>query len=110
VTRRTRERLEDISRAIASIRSYVGGSLEDPVLGEPVVIEAVLYNLIVISEAAKSVEAEVRAQVEDVPWSGYAGLRDLLAHQYFRVRKEIVEETIRNDLPGLEGAVTTLLS
>jgi uncharacterized protein with HEPN domain len=109
LTRETRERLEDISRAIASIRDYVGGSLEEPVIGETMVLEAVLYNLVVIGEAAKNVAAEVRAQVEDVPWSDYAGLRDLLAHQYFRVRKEIVEKTIRRDLPSLERAVARLL-
>jgi len=109
VTRRTRERLDDISRAITSIRDYVGGSLEKPEISEPVVLDAVLYNLIVIGKAAKNVEAELRAQVEHVPWSEYAGLRDLLAHQYFRVQKEIVEDTVRNDLPRLEDAVTTLL-
>jgi uncharacterized protein with HEPN domain len=110
VTRQTRDRLEDINRAIARIRDYVGGSLEAPEIDAPLVLEAVLYNLIVIGEAVKSVEAEVRAQVEDIPWSGYAGLRDLLAHQYFRVQKEIVEKTIRTDLPSLERAVSTLLS
>jgi uncharacterized protein with HEPN domain len=88
MTRQTRRRLDDIGRAIANIRGYVGGSLEKPEIREPVVLDAVLYNLIVIGEAAKNVEAEVRAQVEHVPWSEYAGLRDLLAHQYFRVQRD----------------------
>ena len=109
MTRETRRRLDDIGRAIASIRGYVGGSLEKPEIRDPVVLDAVLYNLIVIGEAAKNVEAAVRARVEHVPWSEYAGLRDLLAHQYFRVQKEIVEDTVRTDLPTLEEAVTTLL-
>jgi uncharacterized protein with HEPN domain len=54
------------------------------------------------------VEAEVRAEVE-MEWREYAGLRDLLAHQYFRVQKGIVEDTVRRDLPKLDEAVTALL-
>jgi uncharacterized protein with HEPN domain len=109
MNRRTRERLEDIVRAINNIRGYVGGSLESPRIDEQVVLDAVLYNLIVVGEAAKNVEAEVRERVEQVPWREYAGLRDVLAHQYSRVQKQIVEDTVRRDLPRLEEAVTALL-
>jgi hypothetical protein len=46
---------------------------------EPIVLDAVLYNLIVVGEAAKHLEEEARAKVPDVRWSDYAGLRNLLA-------------------------------
>jgi uncharacterized protein with HEPN domain len=45
-----------------------------------------------------------------VPWSSYAGLRDVIAHQYFRVQREIVEETVKRDLPILRAAVDRLLA
>jgi uncharacterized protein with HEPN domain len=39
----------------------------------------------------------------------YAGLSNIIAHQYFRVQKQIVEDTVRKDLPLLQAAVDRLL-
>lgn len=45
-----------------------------------------------------------------MPWSDYAGLRDVIAHQYFRVQTQIIENTVRRDLPRLAEAVERLLT
>jgi uncharacterized protein with HEPN domain len=110
VSRDERERLRDILEASEAIRSYVGGSLEAPSIGGPVVLDAVLFRLIVIGEAAKNLGAESQDAAPDIRWSDYAGLRDIIAHQYFRIQKQIIEDTIRRDLPELLRAVDGLLA
>jgi Protein of unknown function DUF86 len=45
----------------------------------------------------------------DIRWSDYAGLRDIIAHQYFRIQKQIIEDTVKRDLPELLRAVDELL-
>ena len=70
--------------------------------------DAVAYNLLVIGEAVKSLSAEIRDADPDVPWSDVAGMRDLLAHEYFRVDAAIVEQTVRKDLAALDTAITDL--
>jgi uncharacterized protein with HEPN domain len=34
----------------------------------------------------------------------------VIAHQYFRLQKKIIEDTVRKDLPTLKSAVEELLS
>lgn len=110
MTRDTRERLKDIAEALAAIRHYVGGSLEQPVISDAVVLDAVLFRLSVIGEAAKNIDDEPGSAPSTVRWSDYAGLRDVIAHQYFRIQKQIIEDTVRKDLPVLSVAVDGLLS
>lgn len=63
-----------------------------------------------IGEAAKHVDDELRTAAPAVPWSGYTGLRDVIAHQYFRRQKQIIDDTVRKDLSTLKSAIEALLS
>ncbi|MET0603351.1 MAG: HepT-like ribonuclease domain-containing protein [Baekduia sp.] len=110
MSRDERERLDDILEALEAIRGHVGGSLEAPSIDGSVVLDAVLFRLIVIGEAAKNVGAALREAAPDIRWSDYAGLRDIIAHQYFRIQKQIIEETVQRDLPVLLRAVEGLLA
>jgi len=64
----------------------------------------------VIGEAVKNLDEDVRRKAQSIPWSDIAGMRDLLAHEYFRVDPTIVERTVRKDLPALNRAVARLRS
>jgi uncharacterized protein with HEPN domain len=108
VSRDSRERLQDILEALEAIRVYVGGSLDDPSIDEPVVLDAVLFRLLVIGEAAKNTHDDLRAAAPGVRWSDYAGLREVIAHQYFRIQKRIIEDTVGKELPTLKAAVERL--
>jgi uncharacterized protein with HEPN domain len=110
LSRDERERLTDILEALEAIAEYAGASLEDLSIDEPVVLDAVLLRLIVIGEAIKSLSPDLRERASDIPWGKYAGLRDVIAHQYFRIQAQIIENTIRRDLPELRRAVQQLLT
>ena len=110
MSRDGRERLHDIVEAVEMIREYVGGSLEEPSIDGPVILDAVLFRLMVIGEAAKNVGAEMLEATTDIRWSDIAGLRDVIAHQYFRIQKQIIQDTVKRDLPELLRAVEELLA
>jgi uncharacterized protein with HEPN domain len=109
VTRRATERLADISDAVERIREYVG-DLQSASIDSQLVADAVVYNLLVIGEAVKSLDDSIRDADSSIPWSDIAGMRDLLTHEYFRVDAAIVERTVRRDLPALDRAVARLRS
>lgn len=44
-----------------------------------------------------------------IPWTDIAGMRDLIAHEYFRIEMERVLDTVNRDLVPLEEAVDRLL-
>ncbi|MDA8368155.1 MAG: DUF86 domain-containing protein [Actinomycetota bacterium] len=107
MTRRQRQRLEDILVAIESIRHHLErGDLEDGL-----VFDAVRVRLIEIGEAVsavKSLPADVLAQELTLPRSQISAMRDRLAHRYFDTSHAIVRATVDRDLPDLEGAVRCL--
>jgi uncharacterized protein with HEPN domain len=65
-------------------------------------IDAVIRNLQVIGEAAKMIPESVRATYPNVEWKKIAGLRDILAHQYFEVDLDIIWDVLQNKLPELD--------
>jgi uncharacterized protein with HEPN domain len=69
----------------------------------------VLYNLVVIGEAAAQLSEETRAKAEEIPWTKVVGLRNLIAHEYFRVDLEVIQSILAEQLDQLEGTATRLL-
>jgi uncharacterized protein with HEPN domain len=63
----------------------------------------------VIGEAVKNLRPETRKSAPEIPWSDIAGLRDLIAHEYFRIDIHRVLEIVERDLPPLERAIDELL-
>jgi uncharacterized protein with HEPN domain len=110
VSRAEHERLRDIATAIATIKAHVQRARNEPSLTkDPLLHDALLYEFIVIGEAVKHVSAETRAQEPEVPWQDVAGLRDLIAHEYFHIEISRVLEIVERDLPALEKALDRLL-
>jgi uncharacterized protein with HEPN domain len=105
VNRRDRERLDDIAGAIEVIRAHVAtGETVDERLRR----DAILYNLVIVGEAVKGLSAETRARRPDIPWRQIAGLRDRLAHEYFRIDMNEIAKIVERDLGSLSDAVAAL--
>ncbi len=108
MSRDERERLRDIKDAISAIKAHLErtrGPSENPLLHD-----ALLFQFVVIGEAVKSLAAETRDSAPQIPWSDIAGLRDLIAHEYFRIDIDRILEIVNRDLPQFEQAVDRLLS
>jgi len=106
VTRRDRDRLNDVLVAIAAIREHVQrGDLSDGL-----VFDAVRVRLIEIGEAVKGISDRTLDTESDIPWAEIAGMRDRLAHHYFDTSHSILQATVAEDLPELEAAVLRLIS
>lgn len=72
--------------------------------------DAVIRNLEVIGEAAKSLSDPVRDATPGIPWTDIAGMRDRLIHHYHQVDLDLVWQTVTRDLEALQAAVGSLLS
>jgi uncharacterized protein with HEPN domain len=104
VSRDDRQRLDDITVAIATIRAHLTrGDLYDGL-----VFDAVRVRFIEIGEAVKALSHELLAHEPGFPWDQVASMRDRLAHRYFDTSHSILQATVDNDLPELEEAVRRL--
>jgi uncharacterized protein with HEPN domain len=101
--------LQDILAAAEKIGRYVQGMSREALAADSKTLDAVVRNLEIIGEAAKSVPEEVRVAHGDVEWKRIAGLRDILIHQYFGVDTDIVWDIVQNKLPGLSEHVRRML-
>jgi uncharacterized protein with HEPN domain len=110
MSRDEQERLRDIKDAIAAIRRHLGEAGETAVAKEdPLLHDALLFQFVVIGEAVKHLAPETRKSTPEIPWTDIAGLRDLIAHEYFRIDVHRVLEIVERDLPPLEQAINRML-
>jgi uncharacterized protein with HEPN domain len=110
VTRREHDRLRDIKDAITAVREHLAGAALDPAQQDNAVLhDALLFQFVVIGEAVKRLAPETREAAPEIPWINIAGLRDLIADEYFRIDIDRVLEIVNRDLPPLEQAIDRLL-
>lgn len=101
---------EDILDAVRKVRSYTDGLSKTAFIQDDKTFDAVVRNLEIIGEAAKSIPDSVRVNAQEIEWKKIAELRDILIHEYFGIDGEIVWDIVQHKLPGLETAVQRLLS
>lgn len=102
--------LEDIEGAIRRIKHYTAGLSQEAFSLDEKSVDAVIRNLEVIGEAVKRIPDSTRAAHPRIAWRKIAGLRDILAHQYFDVDIDIVWDVVHNKLPTLEEEIQQMLS
>jgi uncharacterized protein with HEPN domain len=111
MSRAEQERLRDIQDAIVAIRQHLGQAGETTAAKEdPLLHDALLFQFVVIGEAVKHLAPETRDSAPEIPWTDIAGLRDLIAHEYFRIDISRVLEIVERDLPPLEQVIDDLLN
>ena len=99
-----RLQIDDILTAVARIRAYVQGMSYDAFRADGRTQDAVVRNLEVIGEAARTLPDEVKADASNVEWRKLVGLRNLLIHEYFGISLPIIWDIITTKLVDLEVA------
>jgi uncharacterized protein with HEPN domain len=101
--------LRHILEAILKIEQYVAGHTEDSFQNDDLVSDAVIRQIEVIGEAAGNLSPEARSQSKHIRWQDATDMRNFLTHEYFRVDRRIVWQTVVKDIPQMKGEVLLLL-
>ena len=101
--------LDDILQAIRKIEKYTKSLNANKLKKEDLVVDGVVRNLEIIGEATKNIPQDIKKKHLDIEWRKIAGLRDILAHEYFGIDLEILWDIVKNKLPELKKKVTQLL-
>lgn len=93
-----------ISFAHTQLEGFENQALQNPEAEQSTVMafDAILYNLVVIGEAVKSLDPIMKARHTYIDWQQISGLRDFLAHQYFHIEASIVRSAIAKPLHQLQ--------
>ena len=102
-------RLDDIIDALNAICEYMENIGYDDWIQDRKTIDAVIRNLEVIGEAAANIPEEIQKQHPDIPWQQMKGMRNVLIHEYFGVDKDVLWQTVQEDLPPLKRKIEQML-
>lgn len=97
--------LSHMLEAASLAQSYVEGINKTDFLHDKRTQQAVILNIMVIGEAATKLADEYPEFVSKFPqvqWKSMRGMRNRLAHGYFDINLDVVWETVKQALPGLE--------
>ena len=93
--------LEDIETSCKKIKRYTHGLTMNSFTQYDIVYDAVVRNLEIIGEAVKSIPEDIQRYHPEVEWRAMAALRNIVAHEYFGVKDEIIWDVVSNKIPQL---------
>jgi uncharacterized protein with HEPN domain len=102
--------LRDIDSSIDLIQAFIGNKDFDTFGADRKTVAAVERMLQIISEAAIRLGDEAERLCPGQPWRNIRGLGNWIRHQYDDLDREIIWNTIKEDLPRLKGAVSRAIS
>jgi uncharacterized protein with HEPN domain len=95
--------------SIASILDYTKGMTFDAFIHDSRTVEAVMHNIMVLGEAARSLPPGVISRHPEIPFQQMRDIRNVIVHIYFGVREDILWQTVRDDLPALVPQLKAIL-
>ena len=101
--------LDDIVGAIDRILSYVEGMDHSRFAADQRTMDAVIRNLEIIGEAARSLPTEIKDSIPATDWRKIVGLRNLLLHEYFAISTRVVWDIVQTKLDPLRAACRNAL-
>jgi len=100
--------IEDMIQAIESIESYKVSSYES-FLDDDRTQDAIMYNIIILGEAANQIKSEFKLIHPEIPWASMIGTRNVIVHGYDQVKLQIVWDIVTKDLHSLKEKLNSLL-
>jgi uncharacterized protein with HEPN domain len=102
-------RLEHIQHAIEVIETCVKGATLESFCSDKMLIHAVLFNFTVMGEAIVHVESSILEKYK-YPWHSVRAFRNLIAHESYNIKMEMVWKIIEKDLHEVKVVISEILN
>ena len=100
--------VSDMIHAIESIESYHVFSLE-AFLNDEKTQDAIMFNIIILGEAAYRIGQEFQEKHPEIPWSSIIGTRNVIVHGYDQIKLQIVWDILTKDLSSLKNKLQSII-
>jgi len=98
-----------IGEAIEKIESFTKDKQYSRYLDDEMLFDAIAMNLAVIGERIKSLSGSFKKKNPQIPYVKIIGMRNLLSHKYHEIKKKVIWDTCKDDLPELKQIVKNSL-
>lgn len=106
---RDRQSLQDMLSAARKVIVYAEGTTRETLPAVPMRLDAVLYEIVVMGEAARRLSQEIRDIHPQVPWRDIIGMRSVVAHGYDQIDDDELWQVIERSLPELIQKIEPIL-
>ena len=103
------KKLKDMLDAIVAIEGYSSLSYEE-LLKDSKTQDAIMFNLVVLGEAANRISEDFKIKHQGIPWSSIIGTRNLIVHGYDQIRLPIIWDIIQKDIKVLKENILKVLN
>lgn len=92
--------IDKILECIKIIRDVYNGKddLETNVINN----STIMFQFIMIGEYSKNLSIEYKESKTNIDWNKIIGMRNVVVHEYDKVRYDVIDDTIINDLQKLK--------
>lgn len=101
--------LRDIVEACSAIEDFIAGLKKETVLGNDLILSAVIRKFEIIGEACSKISKELRVEHPEIDWAAIIGFRNILIHQYFSSNSDIIWEAASNRIGPLKEHVNAIV-
>ena len=86
---------------LSFIAAHMEGITDAGLKSDEVLLDSMMFRLIQISENAKKLSGQYRADHSNIPWSDIYGLRNRIVHDYGSIDIGVIYDTLTQDIPDL---------
>jgi len=101
--------LTQISEEITDIEFFTVGITENKFMLNKEKQKAVCLSFQNIGEYVKNISQELKDRYNDVEWVEIYGFRNIVAHEYSKIKMSQVWQMVQEDLPHLKADVENIL-
>jgi uncharacterized protein with HEPN domain len=98
---RDRQSVEDMLRAANRALGYCKDVTRETLPSAPMRLDAVLYEIVVLGEAARRISDNLRSKYPAIPWRDIIGMRSVVTHGYDQIDDDELWQVVERDLPTL---------
>ena len=95
------DRLFHIEESINHVMDFLEGKAFEDMKDDVMCFHAVVFNIMIIGEAANMLTKEFREKHSEVPWRNIIDMRNVLVHGYYIASPLFIWETYTKDLGPL---------
>lgn len=101
--------LGHILESIEAVESYTLNVSKAKFLKDYIIQDAVIRRFEIMGGATKHLSESFRARNADVQWKQVAGMRDVLAHEYFGIDLNFVWHAVKYDMPKFKKQILKMI-
>lgn len=102
-------RLRDIILACRSANDFVSELTHEQFDVSDLHQSAILYKLMVIGEASTHISERTKSRYSGVDWQSIKGFRNMIAHEYFSLDKDVIWDSANRNVVVLFQQVRRIL-